>query len=1065
MHIITNWFIKNPVAANLLMWLILIAGVLSLFDMRIEGFPKIPPDTISVDVVAPGASVQQVDEGIAQKIEQSLEGVPGAKRVISYSSEAFVSVKVKKEDGYDLERLLDDIKVRVDGISAFPRLAERPIITREEFNFPALIVQVYGEVDSDVLQRVAKEVKSELLSQPEINKLKKWGVLTPAINIEINQKRLESYGLTLQDVANRISDSSLQYRTGTLRTDGGVISLRADRQAYQREEFYRIPLLEHSNGAQVFLGDVATVVDGYEQEEGQVRYQGKPAIGLEIYIDRKGNLLDVSELTNDVITQIRKRLPQGVEIDIWADQSVYISDRLSLLKSNAVQGLALVFILLALFLNIKLAFWVALGVVISIAGTLAMMGWGRLDYSLNDVTTFGMIITLGILVDDAVIVGESVFSQRGKIKDRIQGTQLGVAKVSTATIFGVLTSVAAFFPMLLIDNPLGKVMASFAGIVIIALLFSLLESKTILPAHLAATRFATGPSQKKIPGTTLFAPLLGIWHALQSILNRGLELINQQYYRPILQNLLVHRYATFIIFVSATVLAIGLITTGVIRTTFFPDIPGNIITVNVDMDKRTPYKLTLANARRIEASAWEVNQSLMQEMQLEEPPIVRVMTAVSDGLSIEIYAELQSKNTPQQQGQVATLDVLERWRQAVGKLEGVDSIHFSGSESTGGGFALQLSSKDEDALQQGVEQVSGALNRIEGVEDVRDDLKGAEAELVLSLKPEARHLGFTNASLAAQIGDAFGGLEVQRLQRNGEELRLMLRYSKTHRDSVEDLLSSRVQMESGQWVPLTAVAKFESRYSQSEIWRRNGKRATLIWANIDKSQISPEQVMATLNEGVIPTLKQRYPGLTISIAGELEEEDALKGGLVKALVLTLLLIYTLLAIPLQSYTQPFIIMSVIPFGFAGAAVGHLIMDIPLSLLSFFGMLALAGVVVNDSLVMLTGFNQLRREGMAFQDALVEAGSGRFRAIFLTTITTVAGLTPLLFETSEQAQYLIPAAVSLVFGELFATLVTLVAVPVVTHIFADIRGSVLRDRAGVDAISRSNLIVDKNEGAV
>lgn len=1025
MHYLSNWFTKNPVAANLMMLLILVAGYLSFSGIRIEGFPKIAPNSVTISVVYPGASPEQVDLSVSQKIEKSLEGLPGTKKTISFSGDSYGFVQVEKEPGYDFDRFVEDIKTRVDAIYNLPQRAERPVIVRDEFKFPALIVQVFGDVDQDILQKVSRRVKNELLSQPEISKLRQWGDRNYEISINLDPVQLERYNLSQEEIAQKVAEHSLLYRSGNLKTSGGNIRVRADKQGFRWQDFATIPIIEQTDGTRILLHDIARVKDAFEDEDSQVRYQGQPSIGMEIVIDGKGNLLTVSEVAKATIAQLKKELPTGIDIDIWADQSVYISDRLDLLQTNAIQGLVLVFVLLAIFLNIKLAFWVAAGIPIAVAGTVAMMGIDNIDYSLNDITTFGMIIVLGILVDDAVVVGESVFSERGKIADPIKGTQAGVAKVSTATVFGILTTIAAFYPMLLIDNALGKVLASFAGVVIIALIFSLLESKLILPAHLAQISIAKGSDEKLIHR---------YWNKTQAFFSSGLDYINLRLYKPLLSILLKFRYATIIVFITLASLTIGMIFNGKIKTVFFPDIPGSLITVTMEMDQRSPYSLTLQNAQKIEFAAEQVNAKLVKEFNLEHPPIARIMTAITDTTTMELYAELLPENL---RG-TGTLDIVDRWRQTTGQLEGVELLNFSGSEATGGGFALRISSPYSEELSSGVEQVSQALKTIPGVFDVRDDLKGGEAEIFVRLKPEARNLGLNEELLARQIGNGYGGYEVQRVQRGNDEVKVMVRFDDAQRSSLNQLRHSRVQTAAGKWVPLAVVADFESRYTPSVLWRRNAKRSAIISANLDKTQITPTEVFAWLEKKTLPKLQQQFAGFELAPAGELEEEGELRSGLVKALILTLILIYTLLAIPLKSYWQPFVIMSVIPFGFAGAAMGHLIMDLPLSILSFFGMLALAGIVVNDSLVMLTRYNQMREEGMSQHQALVEAGSSRFRAIFLTTVTTVAGLMPLLSETSEQAQYLKPAAVSLAYGEFFATAITLIAVPVVLSIFSDFK---------------------------
>lgn len=1025
MHYLSNWFTKNPVAANLMMILILVAGYLSFNSIRIEGFPKIAPDSVTISVAYPGASPEQVDQSVSQKIEKSLEGLPGTKRTTSFSGDSYGFVNVQKEPGYNFDRFVEDIKTRVDAIYNLPQQAERPIITRDEFKFPALIVQVFGDVEQDVLQKVSRRVKSELLSQPEIAKLRQWGDRNYEISINLDPIQLQRYSLSQEHIAQKISEHSLLFRSGQLKTLGGNIRVRADKQGFHWQDFAEIPIVENLDGTRIQLQDIAHVKDAFENEDSQVRYQGQPSIGMEIIIDGKGNLLTVSDVAKATIARLKKELPQGIDIDIWANQSIYISDRLDLLQSNAIQGLILVFVLLAVFLNIKLAFWVAAGIPIAVAGTLAVMGIDNIAYSLNDITTFGMIIVLGILVDDAVVVGESVFNERSKVSDPIKGTQAGVAKVSTATVFGILTTIAAFYPMLLIDNALGKVLASFAGVVIIALVFSLLESKLILPAHLAQISINKSSEQNIVQR---------YWYKTQAFFTGCLDYVNHQLYKPLLAVLLKFRYATVIIFITSAAATIGMISNGKIKTVFFPDIPGSLITVTMEMDQRSPYALTLQNAQKIESAAQQINATLIKEFNLENPPIARIMTAITDTTTMELYAELLPENL---RG-TGTLDIVNRWREATGQLEGVELLNFSGSEATGGGFALRVSSPYQEDLIQGVEQISRALESLPGVFDIRDDLKGGVAEIFVRLKPEARNLGLNEELLARQIGNGYGGYEVQRIQRGSDEVKVMVRFDDNQRSSLNQLRQSRVQTANGQWVPLIVVADLESRYTPSVLWRRNAKRSAIISANLDKTKITPSEVFAWLEKETVAKIEYQFAGFELAPAGELEEEGEIRGGLVKALILTLILIYSLLAIPLKSYWQPFVIMSVIPFGFAGAAMGHLIMDIPLSILSFFGMLALAGIVVNDSLVMLTHYNQMRKEGMSQHQALVEAGSSRFRAIFLTTVTTVAGLMPLLSETSEQAQYLKPAAVSLAYGEIFATTITLILVPIMLSIFSDFR---------------------------
>ena len=1025
MHQLSAWFVRNPVAANLLMALILLAGLLTAWGMRIESFPRLPPRSITISVIYPGATAAQVSEGVTQKIEQALEGLPGMRRAYSLSVEGFSSVVVERKTGYELQRLLEDAKTRVDSIVGFPLAAERPSITRDEFSIFGLIVQVTGDVDEATLQRAGRLVEEELLSHPQISNLEIFGKRSYEVSLEVDNALLERHGLSLQQVRQAVESNSLDYRAGAVDSGGQRILLRADGKAFYHEDFADIPLVTGADGEILYLRDVASVRDGFEQDLVRTRFNGRPSVGMIINTDRESNLLEVRRAVDGVLASVRSQLPDDIELDVWADAGVYIQDRLSLLRTNAWQGLLIIVVLLTLFLDFKLALWVALGIPIAVAGTLALMGDRFLGHSLNDITTFGLIIVLGILVDDAIVVGESIYDARRRVNDQSAAAIEGVNRVSTATVFGAMTTIAAFFPLLLIDIDIARIFAGFSVVVIAAVSMSLVESKLILPAHLA-----TVASRPEKPGR-----LVAAWTVLRQRIDRGFERFVRSYYRPALGRAIHHRYAALILLAALAVLGIGLMTTGKIAMVFFPEVPGNTVTVTVSMDPSSPEILTWHNAERLEAAATEVNQRLLEEHGLSSPPIVKTMVAVAGRLEIEAYGEL----TQEAMDILGNTTVLNAWREEAGDLEGGSNVRFSGSFETGGGFALQIIGRDEALLAEAVAAVSERLSAVPGVHDVRSDLRGGQPEIRLRLKPEARHLGFTLADLAVQVGDGFGGLEVQRMQRANDEVKVFVRFREERRRSLHEVLTSKVQTADGSWVTLQSVAELESVDGAGTILRRDGKRAATIEATLDKSVTGATDVMREM-EGDLAQVPERWPGLEVRRSGELEEMGEVQAGMKKAFLFIAALIFALLAVPLRSYSKPVVIMSVVPFAFMGAAFGHLFMDLPLSILSLFGMLAATGVVVNDSLVMVSRYNQLRDQGMSLNEALLEAGCSRFRPIFLTTATTVSGLMPLMLETSEQAQYLIPAAVSLAFAELLATPVALFLVPIMLHVLADARAA-------------------------
>lgn len=1014
MKFLTSWFIRNPVAANLIMCVILAGGALSLTNIRVEGFPKLAPDTVEISIVDFGASAAEVDQSITRSLEQALNGLPGLKELLGYSVDGQATVLLRKQDSYDLARLLEDARLRLDNITTLPSTAEKPVIRRLEFSYPALIVQIFGDVPQADLQKTAGEIKQRLLALPEVSAINQWGEQEAEISIEVMPEVLQSFGITLQQLTEVITQSSQLYRTGEIKAEGGRIQLRADRLARTRDEFESIPVFTEATGRVVRLGEIARITRGFSDQDVRVVYQGKPTIGFEIAISQRANVLRVSEAVNGVLHQSQDLLSGSISAEVWADQSGFVSERLNTLKSNAWQGLLLVFIILALFLRIRLAFWVAMGIPISVMGVFVVMGSTYVDYSLNDVTTLGMIIVLGIIVDDAVVVGESIHSAQQEIDNNIRAAEVGAERVATATVFGVLTTVAAFYPMTVLDSALGKLLASFAVVVIIALLFSLFESKFILPSHLV---------ERKQQKNKVNKDRLGWLTKIRRKLDIGLRSFTENYYLPSLLWCLQRRRQVLVAFFLLVVATFSCIERGLIRTVFFPSIPSNIISVKVQMDTQSPFVLGVHNVTKLEQAARKLNRQWILDYSLSKAPIKTLMSATVAN-NIELYAELSAEH----ERPFDALEVIDRWRGEVGNLEGAVKLNFNATEETAGGFSIEVYADDAQVLQEAVGVVVGELSAMSAVNDVTSDLQALRPEMRLQLNEHGESLGLRIVDIAAHIGDGLGGLEMQRFVDGNDEVKVFLRYPESERDSVYDLQTKQMRLDSGEWVPLAMVVNIESSYSPQYFWRKNQRQGATIAANIDKSAASATDVFnALMASQPIVQLSQSGKGISILGAGELQREGEISSGLGKALLIAIALIYSLIAIPLKSYLQPLVILSVVPFGFVGAALGHAVMGLPFSVLSFFGMLALAGIVVNNSLVMVTRYNQACADGES--NPLVTACLSRVRAIFLTTTTTIAGLTPLLWEQSEQAQYLIPAAVSLVFGQLFATIITLLIVPV------------------------------------
>ncbi|CAK2992038.1 efflux RND transporter permease subunit [Vibrio crassostreae] len=1022
----TKWFINNPVAANLLMMAIVISGVLAFGQLRVESFPQIEPSSISITVVYPGGTAQQIDESVTQRIEESISGIAGIKQITSQSSAGMSRVVVRKTSSTDLDKLLDDIRNQVNAINGFPVQAERPQVVRNEFTNLAAFVVVSGLRTDDELQPIAKQLEQALKKNPQISKVSNWGTRTPQLVIEPDPDQLKALGLSLEDLASLVEQRSLESRSGELISDKGRMVIRGDGYADDLQKLNQLVVISGSNG-KIHLVDIAKLTRGYQYSGSIVRNNGANAIALLVSTSQTDNLLKVSEAISETLDAQRAILPSDIELNTMADMAPYIEEQLFRLSENAWQGLIIVLILLGIFLEIRLAFWVAMGIPIALTGTLAAMQW--FNYSINDITLFGFILVLGVLVDDAVVVGEAIHEKRtgngsssgnlningpSNINGKTAAWQ-GVHSVSVATVFGVLTTIAAFSPMLWINNELAKVLAGFSAVVIFALIFSLIESKFILPSHLAQL------SVKK-PSTSIFAK---VHNAAQG----GLQWFNLHIYKPVLEFALGYKVASLLGFVAVISLAYGMWSNGAIRSALFPEIPGRYITAVIELEDGAPLPLQRQALLQVEQAMTQVEKGLMEDYPLQEKPVVNLL-AWSDGYGeIEVTAELTNESLSLLPGNL----LLKRWRESAGQIEGAYSVKFSAAEEPAGGTFLTISSNDRELASRVSEQLADSLASLKGVSDVYDDGQDGLPQVRLVLNPYGQQLGLTQATLAQLAGEAFGEREVHRLLENGQETKVLLQYPRDERRTLAQLQQALIMLPNGGSVMMGDIAEFRHEQEPQVVYRRDREQVINLYWKQHRALQSPEKTREQL-EDTIESLHLQYPSVTIKAGGEFEEIGEVSDGFESAMILTLLMIYILLAVPLKSYWQPMIIMAVIPFGFAGAIFGHYLMDLPISILSMFGMMAMTGIVINDSLVLITRFNAEYRQGVPLQQALVIAGTSRLRAIFLTTITTVCGLLPLLSETAEQAQYLKPAAVSLVFGELFATAVTLILIPVLLGLF-------------------------------
>lgn len=1022
---IIAWFARNPVAANLLLVLVIALGLFQAGNLRKEAFPSMEPDSLTVSVTYDSGSATQSEEGLAIKIEEALEDVTGIKHITTASTTSGVTVIVEKQSDYDLDVLLRDVKNKVDAISNFPADAENPVIEKDEREEHSLWLQLHGDTDRHSLQLLGEELKSDLLENANISRVSESGWRDPMIAIEVDEGQLEAYGLSLSDVEDAINDSSSDTMTAVLKNRNVYLQLKASQQAYLKEEFAAIPLVTTTDGALITLGDVARIEDTWDDDSPVLsRFNGENSIALQVITTGLDDITETVQAAKEVVAQwhTNGRLPQGVELSSWYDRSQSITERLQLLVSNALTGIALVFILLALFLNLTVAFWVAMGLPFIFFGTLYFMGDSFVGLSLNEFTTFGFIMALGIVVDDAVVVGESVYTVRSQEGDTLANTIKGTLRVAVPTLFGVFTTVVAFYSLSNISGHLGQLYSQFAAIVTICLLLSVVESKLILPAHLAHLNTHRQRSENL---------LLRLWQRAQQGADGGLQWFNDRIYKPCIELALAYRYAVAVVFVAMLVLVLAMPFTGAVRLSFFPDIPGDTVSASVVMETDASYGQTHAALLALEERAVQLDRQLAQRAGVERSGIADIQVLAEDDQSGSVTLELADD---------APYDVAvftRQWKAAAGIPEGVRTLSVANRREMVDALRVELRANDDELLTRAGAELKAELEKIPAVSGLEDNLEASQPQLFLRLNAQGRALGLTTDMLATQVLQAFKGQVVQRFQRNSDEIEVKVRYPEEARQNPVDVLSARIRTDDGTVLPLSSVATVEYGYSRDTITRIDGKRALYISGDLDKEQISATELVASLSQNLVPKLERQYPGLDIQFTGEAEQQAETQTSMVSVFVSAMLVIFILLAVPLKSYIQPVLIMTAIPFGVVGAILGHWLNDLPMSILSFNGIIALSGVVVNDSLLLVSRYNDMKPDSDHQLEAISEACRSRLRAVLLTSFTTFAGLVPLLSETSTQAQFLIPAAVALGYGIMFATVITLILIPVLVAIQHDV----------------------------
>ena len=1041
---VIGWFARNGVASNLMLLVILASGAVVLTDLKREIFPEFSLDAITIEVRYRGAGPQEVEDSICLRLEEALQGIDGIRTMTSTATEGAGLVTLELLVGYDVRRVLEDVKASVGAIDTFPEDVENPVVGEVTSRFQVINVAIAGDADIATLKRIGEGVRDGLTALPEISQASLLNAPPYEISIEVSDEALRRWGLTFDRVAEAVRQFSVDLPGGSVKTASGEILFRTKGQAYSGAEYGNIPLLTRPDGTRIHLRDVATVIDGFEDLAVSSRFNGKPAVMVKVFRVGDQNAISLSKAVQEYVERASASAPSGIQIVTWHNSSRYLESRIDLLVDNALSGLLLVFVVLALFLRLRLALWITLGIPVSFLGAMALMP--TLGVSINMISLFSFILVLGIVVDDAIVVGENIHTKQLQTGTGTSAAIQGTYEVLVPVTFGVLTTMAAFAPMLFVPGVMGRLMSVFPLIILPTLLFSLVESNLILPSHLAHYRRpASAPSR---------SPLARLWNGFFDLFADGLNWVIRYAYRPLLRVALDWRYVTLSLAIFAVLLTVGLMGSGVVRTVLFPVTESDNVVAFLTMPRDTPVTSTRAAVAWLEQTAAEVRGHIVAGEGSD--PVLHVLSsigehpyrAIQSGATGSIASpqgdylgEVDLELLPSEQRTVSAEQIATLWRERAGQIPGAVELSIEHDLVAGRkAIDLQLSGADLEEVRRVAESVKARLAQYAGVSDVSDTYRAGRPEIQLGLTTEGEALGLTLQGLGNQVRQGFFGEEAQRIQRDRDDLRVMVRYPIGERRSVGDLERMRVRTPQGDEVPFSTVATGSYGRGPASITRIDRQRSINVQAEIDGTVTSAAQVSAALEEQFLRDLMADHPGVSYAFQGDEAEFAESIEGLAKGFGVIMFVIYGMLAIPLKSYWKPLIIVSAIPFGMVGAIWGHAILGMEVSFLSICGMVALAGVVVNDALVLVAFVNKNASTESSVMAAVRQAGEARFRAILLTSLTTTAGVTPLILEESLQAQFMIPMAVALAAGVLFATAVTLVLVPAMYLIMDDFRSA-------------------------
>ena len=1048
-----SWFVHNPVATNLMMMIFLVGGFISYLNLNQEEFPDIDFGVIQVSVAYLGATPEESESGVCLRIEEALEIAEDIERLTTTAREGGCDASLQLTTGADLNRVLNDVKGKIDAVTTFPLETEKPIVRAFSSMGNVMTMALVSDSDDRYLKAVAEEIRNDIIDLDEVSTVNIEYIRPLEISIEVPELVLRQYGLTLNQISQAIDRASLDLPGGTIRSDSGEILLRTKGQVYTGDEYENIIVRSFPDGTQLTLGEIATIRDGFEEGYLDARLNGSNAAIIDVIRVGEEDIVRAAREVRAWMDSASLNLPEGMTLNVITDSAVATQDRIATVAKNAYTGLILVLVILALFLRFKLAIWVAAGIPIAIAGALSL--FPTIGLTISSLTVMGFILVLGIVVDDAIVVGERIHSYERKGYSKDEAAIEGTLEVSVPVIFGVLTTIAAFLPILLLDGQMGSFFNAIGGVVVFCLIASLIESQLILPGHIAhrKTEGYLGENWR----------IIKIWQNFQGRIAHGMEYFAEHGYRRALKFVLKYRYAAWATATGVIIVTTALLFSGRVIFQFMPSVEGDVVYGSIQMPPGVPAQVTQEAVGIIEAKALEIVDELEAELvdlkatgrapQTTDRIVDSVLTIIGGSAprggpagvgrpnaGSSNQAEVVLYLTPFfDRGEISSAEIRDRWRDKVGTIPDALELTFvSDVFSAGDAINFRLAGRNEDNLKIASTQLKEELARYPGVFDITDSFRAGKQEVQIELLERGKTLGLTLNDIATQVRQAFYGAESQRIQRGTDDIRVMVRYPEEERRSLGNLEELMIRTPSGAEVPFLSIADFSLGNSYSSINRQDGRRIITVRADVDRTVVTPDEIQREVINKFL-NLWERELNVEMVIGGEGEQRLDSLSDLYSTFPLALMVIFALLAIPLKSYLQPLVIMSVIPFGAIGAICGHFIMGADLVFFSLLGIIALSGVVINASLVLVVSINRMRAEGVGMVDAVSKAGEMRFRPIVLTSITTFMGLVPLIITANPATFFIIPMAISLAFGVLFATIITLFLVPSLYLILHDFIG--------------------------